>query len=175
VAARETKAPDRAGRELPLLSPKEERRGREARRLATLDGRIAALAGKKKKRPATGKVLAMLMKSRSTCPVQVRPEDRLHFRVLLVDDRGEGGGVEEKVMHFSRTAAVGRAADLASPGEEGRREVLVKREGGFRRLPALGRLHEAVERGWLAEFGELVVRRIGEEDGGTEGIEGGEN
>ena len=165
IASRATKAPDMTNKEMPAAAPSVLAAQAAARRLASLDSRLAtasAANAKSKKKKTTGKVLQMLMKSRATCPLKVEPQDRLHFKVSVVDETDSGDTITEAYMFFSRTHSVGRLCDLACPvlSDQHKLEAVIKVGADYRRLPSLKQLFELVRENVLEEFGEIVVRQL---------------
>lgn len=155
----------------------EERRKLLDMRLEELDAKSVkkGTSGKaKKNKKVSDQVKKMLIKSRAEGMKKIRNEDRFYLDVVLMDESnvesdkdGKEQSMSSSYMFFSRVATIGkvvstRARSLTNSRDSGA-ELLVLTTSSddakvYRRLPPTLPLNEAEAKGYIQNFGRVIVR-----------------
>ena len=120
-----------------------------------------------KNKAVSEQVQRMLIKSRASGRKELKQQDRIYFRCVVIDAQDETFAKEE-YRYFSSQDTVGRIAasfDVPSSKES---ELLVRRDCRlssettpsfeYKRLPTLLRVYEALSSKFVAEFDKIIVR-----------------
>jgi hypothetical protein len=133
---------------------KKERLAKEAARHRSLEDHIDKLNSLQS--ATSAQVRKMLIKSRCTGNKSLKEQDRLHFQIAVVN----GEDVSEDFRYFSRQDTVARVISEMKPNrcKTQQAELLVTTSTGYRRLPHIMRLYEALNHKYIQEVDSLVVR-----------------
>ena len=125
---------------------------KEAKKHAALEAQIAKLSSLIPS-TTTLQVRKMLLKSRCTGLISLRPQDRVYLHIVVV----HGNSTTEDFRFFSTQDSVARITSTMTPrGVQS--EFLVKSKGSYKRLPLSIRLYEAVTDGIIQEVDSILIR-----------------
>jgi len=134
---------------------------------------------KKKKKPVSKQVRSMLIKSKSTGNVRVKPEDRLYLEVILFHDDDQTcspiskDAVSSSYRFFSEQNDMQHIITVCSTGSNPGKvsdstqvELIVERpdnnsaaEGSvYKALPKTLKLGDAIQQGYIENFGRVLIR-----------------
>ena len=133
---------------------------------------------KKKKKPVSKQVRSMLIKSKSTGNVRVKPEDRLYLEVILFhDDQQPGASISKDTVSssyrfFSKLNDMQHIITVCSTGSNPGKvsdstqvEFIVERPDGnaakgcvYQALPKTLTLGDAIQQGYIENFGRVLIR-----------------
>jgi len=164
---------------------------KERKRQQKLEQRIRKLEekqqGKAKNKKVSAQVQRMLIKSRATGRKQLKREDRIHLRCIVVSGDDDDDDAKEEYRFFSPQDSAGRivesfshptmssAKTCARQKQPQHVEMLVLRKNNsksndqgdegneamdhlYRRVPVLTRLYEAIGEGYISDFDKVVIR-----------------
>ena len=154
------------------------KRQTDQERKRLIDMRLEELEKKSKKstknKKVSDQVRKMLIKSRAEGNKKVNIEDRIYLDVVLLDEsnsddlKNESTSISTSTyMFFSRVATIGkvisdRVGSLARSRDKGAELLILMQiqdnELVYRRVPPTLPLHELISKGYLENFGRVVVR-----------------
>ena len=133
---------------------------------------------KKKKKPVSKQVRSMLIKSKSTGNVRVKPEERLYLEVILFhDDQQPGASISKDTVSssyrfFSKIndmqhiiTVCGTGSNPGKASDSAQVELIVERPDNnaaegcvYQALPKALTLGDAIQQGHIENFGRVLVR-----------------